>query len=133
MADGYGHDAYELTVTGVATGFILARSAWINLAATTTVPSYMQVHTDGIYDPGATLTNARISWAKYTCMLASDPADCSLWELNFDGANSEIDAMFMVNDATLALGYQAGTPTQRQPVGRVSRSFQTAGGGGGGS
>ena len=130
MADGYGHDAYELTVTGVATGFILARSAWINLAATTTVPSYMQVHTDGIYDPGATLTNARISWAKYTCMLASDPADCSLWELNFDGANSEIDAMFMVNDATLALGYQAGTPT-KAAIGSIP-FFQTAGGGGGG-
>jgi hypothetical protein len=112
MADGYGHDGYELTVTGLATGGIYARSAWINLSSGSTVPAYMFVHTDGIWDGGATLTTAAIAWAKYTCMLASNPAWCSLWELNFDGANSEIDSIFNCNNMILALGYQAGTPTK---------------------
>jgi hypothetical protein len=40
--------------------------------------------------------------------LQSDPGWCSIWELNFDGANSEIDAIFNVNNPELALGYTAG-------------------------
>ena len=109
MPDGYGVWESDLTVTGLATGAIAERSDWINLGTDATVPGYMFVHTDGIWDGSATLTTAAIAWAKYTCMLASNPAWNSLWELNFDGANSVIDSIFNVNNAALSLGYIAGS------------------------
>ena len=112
MSDGYGAHEIDLTVTGTATGIIAATSTWINLGTSAVVPTYAHVHTDGIWDGTATLTNANISWAKYQCILSSDPAVNTLWTLNFSGANSEVDALFQANDATLALGYQAGTPTK---------------------
>ena len=109
MSDGYGVWESELTVSGVATGGIYERSDWINLSNGSTVPAYMMVHTDGIWDGGATLTAAAIAWAKYTCMLASNPAWNSLWELKFFGAISLIDSIFNCNNATLALNYVAGS------------------------
>ena len=112
MADGYGVIEKELTVTGTATGMINAESSWINLGTSATVPGYCHVHNDGIWDGTATLTSAYVSWQKFHMMLASNPAWCSLYELNFDGANSEIDAMYNCNNPALALGYQAGTPTK---------------------
>jgi len=111
MADGYGVWESDLTVTGLATGGIYERSDWINLANGSTVPAYMFIHTDGVWDGGATLTAAAIAWAKYTCMLASNPAWCSIWELNFDGVNSVIDSIFNCNNYALALAHQAATPT----------------------
>ena len=125
MTDGYGVWEQELTVTGTATGSIAAGSSWINLGTDAVIPAYMFVHTDGIWDGTATLTSANISWAKYQCMLASNPAWCSLWELNFDGANSEIDAIFNVNNPVLALGYAAGGVST--VIGSVP-FFSTAGG-----
>lgn len=114
MADGYGAHEIDLTVSGTATAKIAATSTWVNLAGTATVApgDYTMVHSDGIWDGGATLTSAYIAWAKYQCLLVSNPAWCSLWELNFSGANSEVDSLFNVNNAELALGYQAGTPTK---------------------
>ena len=127
MSDGYGVWESELTVSGTATAAIAERSDWINLSNGSVIPSYMFVHTDGIWDGGATLTAAKISWAKYTCMLASNPEWCSLWELNFDGANSEIDAIFNVNDPVLALGYATGSVTS--VIGSIP-FFSQAGGAG---
>lgn len=127
MSDGYGAFEKELNVTGLATGAISAETTWVNLGDDATAPSYTFCHNDGIYDGGATLTAAYVSWAKYQCILATNPAWCSIWELNFSGANSEIDAIFNVNDATLALGYQAGTPT-KAAVGSIP-FFSQAGGG----
>ena len=127
MADGYGVIEKELTVTGTATAFVNAESSWINFGTSAVIPSYTSVHSDGIWDGTATLTTAYISWAKYQCILESNPAWCSLWELNFSGANSEIDVMFNVNDPTLALGYQVGTPT-KAAVGSIP-IFATAGSG----
>ena len=111
MEDGYGVWESQLDVSGLATGDIAERSDWINLGDAATIPGYMFVHTDGVYDGGATLTAACIAWAKYTCLLSTNPAWCSLWELNFSGANSEVNSLFNVNDASLALGYEAATPT----------------------
>ena len=125
MADGYGVWESELTVTGTATGGIYERSDWINLTGAATVPQYMSVHNDGVWDGGATLATAVIAWSKYHCMLASNPQWCSLWELNFDGANSEIDAVFNVNNPTLALGYTAGSVSS--VIGSIP-FFSTAGG-----
>lgn len=112
MSDGYGAHEIDLTVTGTATAAIAASSTWVNLGASATAPSYTFVRNDGIWDGGATLTTAYISWGKYHCMLQSNPAWCSIWELNFDGANSEIDAIFNCNNPALALGYLEGTPTK---------------------
>lgn len=112
MTDGYGVWESQLDVTGLATGSIAERSDWINFGDAATIPAYCFVHTDGVYDGGATLTTADIAWAKYTCMLATNPHWCSIWELNFDGAHSEIDSIFNCNNMILALGYQAGTPTK---------------------
>lgn len=127
MSDGYGAFEKELNVTGLATGAICAETTWVNLGDDATAPSYTFCHNDGIYDGGATLTSAYVSWAKYQCLLSTNPAWCSIWELNFSGANSEIDAIFNVNDATLALGYLEGTPT-KAAVGSIP-FFSTAGGG----
>ncbi|MCK5236316.1 MAG: hypothetical protein KAR06_04945 [Deltaproteobacteria bacterium] len=112
MVDGYGVWESELTVTGLATGGIAGRSDWINLGGSATVPGYCFIHTDGIWDGGATLTTAYISWAKYQCLLSTNPAWCSIWELNFSGANSEIDSIFNVNNMALALGYAVGEAGQ---------------------
>ena len=112
MQDGYGVIEKDLTITGTATGQVTGESSWLNFGTDAVIPSYAHVHNDGIWDGTATLTGANIAWAKYQCILSSNPAKCSLWELNFSGANSEIDAIFSANDATLALGYQAGTPTK---------------------
>jgi len=111
MDDGYGVWESQLEVTGLATGGIFERSDWINLGDSATVPAYMFIHTDGVHDGGAILTTAAIAWAKYTCMLATNPAWNSLWELNFDGANSVIDSIFNCNNYELALAHQAATPT----------------------
>ena len=126
MADGYGVIEKELTVTGTATGIVASESSWINLGTSAVIPSYVHVHTDGIWDGTATLTTARVAWAKYQCILASDPLRSSLWELNFSGANSEVDALFSSNDPTLALGYQAGTPT-KAAVGSIPFHIDTNG------
>jgi cytoskeletal protein CcmA (bactofilin family) len=126
MTDGYGVIEKELNVSGTATGHITGESSWINLGTDAVVPSYCDVHNDGIYDATATLTSAYISWAKFQCLLASNPAHLSLWELNHSGAHSEIDSIFNVNDATLALGYQEGTPT-KAAVGSIP-IFSIAGG-----
>lgn len=112
MTDGYGAFEIDLTVSGTATDKTVAASTWINAPSGATLTNYNHVHSDGIWDGGATLTGAYISWAKYQCLLQSNPAWCSLWELNFDGANSEVNSLFNVNNAELALGYQAGTPTK---------------------
>ena len=127
MSDGYGAIETDFTVTGVATGKVSVTSTWINLASTATLKAgdYNHIHTDGIWDGGATLTNTVISWAKYQCLLASNPGWCSIWELNFDGANSEIDSIFNVNNAGLALGYAAGSAST--VIGSVP-FFSTAGG-----
>jgi len=112
MDDGYGVIEKELNVSGTATGQITAESSWINLGASATVPSYCHIRNDGVYDAGATLTNAYVSLQKFQVLLASNPSRLSLYELNMSGAHSEIDAIYSINDATLALGYQAGTPTK---------------------
>ena len=114
-----------MTGTGLATGVRAERSDWINLPGDATVPQDVSVHNDGIWAGGATLTTAVIAWAKYHCMLASNPQWCSLWELNFDGANSEIDAIFNVNNPGLALGYAAGSVSSL--IGSIP-FFSTAGG-----
>ncbi len=112
MADGYGVIENELTVTGTATGQINLTSSWINLGTAAVVPDYMAVHTDGIWDGTATLTNAYISMQKYTCQLASNPAWLSIWELNYQqDANNVVNALFNVNDAARGLGWVAATPT----------------------
>lgn len=127
MTDGYGAFEQELTVSGTATGGINAASCWINLGTSAVVPGYMTLRNDGIWDGTATLTNAYISMHKFQCLLASNPALLSIWELNFQqDANNEIDCLFNVNDASRALGYQAGTPT-KAAVGSIP-FFKQAGG-----
>jgi len=112
MTDGYGAFETDLSVSGTATGHISAKSTWVNFGGSAVIPSYTFCRNDGMYDGGATLTSACIAWSKYQCMLQSNPQWCSLYELNFDGANSEIDSMYNCNNPALALGYQAGTPTK---------------------
>ncbi len=130
LADGYGVVETDISVTGTATGEVNARSTWLNLGSSAIIPGYMHVHTDGVWDGGATLTGANIVWQKYSCILSTNPQACNLWELNFSGANSEINAMFAVNDATLALGFTAGSPSQ-SATGSIP-FFETAGGAHGG-
>lgn len=111
-SDGYGAFEIDITVSGTGTGQVNATSTWINLGASATVPNYMAIHTDGIYDGGATLTNASISMTKFSCLLASNPAWLSIWELNFaQDAYNVVDAIFNVNDAARGLGYVEATPS----------------------
>lgn len=111
MSDGYGAVETDFTVTGTGTGQVAVDSTWLNLSSGSTLAGYSQLHTDGIWDGGATLTSANIAWGTYQCMLATNPAWCSLYRLNFDGANSEIDSMYDTNDPTLALGWTSGNPS----------------------
>ena len=126
MVDGYGLIEKDVTVTGTATGQVTLESAWLNFGGSAVIPGYAHVHNDGIWDGGATLTNAYVAWSKYQCILAANPARCTLWELNFSGADSEVDALFSTNDQTLALGYQAGTPT-KAAVGSIPFSIDSNG------
>lgn len=128
QSDGYGAFEIDFTVTGTATGQVNASSTWINLGTDATIPGYMSVHTDGIYDGTATLTNAYVTMQKYTCLLASNPAHLSIWELNYQSdANNVIDSMFNVNDAARALGYAEGT-SGANLIGSIP-FFSIAGGG----
>ena len=111
MADGEAAIQELMATTGASGQFVALASAWINLGAGSEITADLNVHTDGIYDGGATLTTARLSWAKYACMLSTNPLRNNLWELNFVGANSVLDALFFVNDPLLALGLVVATPT----------------------
>ena len=110
--DGQGFVEIDLTVTGTATGGISATSTWINLGTSAVSTDYIQIHNDGIWDGTATLTSALVSMHKYQCLLASNPQWLSVFELNFQqDANNEIDALFNVNDASRALGFEVASPT----------------------
>lgn len=126
LGDGYGVFETDYSVTGTTTGELNVRSTWINIGSSAVLGGYVHVHTDGIWDGGGTLTNANMAWGKFSCLLSSNPAAMNLWELNFSGANSEIDAIFAVNNVELALGYLAGTPT-KAAVGSIP-FCETAGG-----
>jgi len=109
--DGDGIVNISANITGASTRADLS-SMWLNLGAAATIAGYLDLRNDGIWDAGATLTSAYISMQKYTSLLASNPAWLSIWELNYaSDAFNVIDAMFNVNDAARALGYQAATPT----------------------
>jgi hypothetical protein len=127
MSDGYGAFETDLTVSGTATGQVSAASCWVNIGGSAVLPAsnYTQVHTDGIWDGGGTL-GGNIAYVRYQCLLASNPAWCSLFDLNFSGANSELDAIFNCNDASLALGFTAGSPSG-SATGTIP-FFSTAGG-----
>ncbi len=130
LSDGYGVFETDYTVTGTTTSELNVKSTWINIGTDAVLGGYVHVHTDGIWDGTGTLTNANMAWGKFSCLLSSNPAAMNLWELNFSGANSEIDAIFAVNDATLALGFTAGSPSQ-SATGSIP-FFETAGGAHGG-
>ncbi len=112
LSDGYGVFETDYTVTGTMSGELNVRSTWISIGTDAVLSGYVHIYTDGIWDGTGTLTSANMSWGKFTCMLSSNPQAMNLWELNFSGANSEIDAIFAVNDETLALGYKAGSPAE---------------------
>ena len=128
MSDGYGAHEINLNVTSTGTGQVNATSTWINLGTDATVPGDITIHTDGIWDATATLTNASVSMQKYTCQLASAPAYLSIFELNFQqDAYNVIDAIFNVNDPARALGYTEGS-TAPSVVGSIP-IFSTGGSG----
>lgn len=126
-ADGTAAFEVQLNVSGQSAGHTNAASCWINLGGSSQIDSYLTEHTDGIYDGGATLTTAKIAWAKYTCMLASNPAQSNIIELNFSGSNSALDAIFNVNNAALALGLVVGDHPDDTPYGSIP--FYTVAGG----
>ena len=117
MTDGYGVEEHDLTISGIATGMISANSHWINFGGAGVAGGYVHVHNDGIWS-GGDISGGYVSWAKFQFLPDSNPNWMSLWELNFAGANSEIDAIFNVNDPTLALGYTAGGAAEADvPIG----------------
>ncbi len=121
MTDGEGVINKMLTVTGPATLHIFAESSWINLGAASECPENMMVRCDGMWDGGVTFPAAQsfVAYEKYTLSLSADPHWNSLWNLNFNGANTEIDCIFTCNDPGLCLGYAVGGAAQAAGIGSV--------------
>ena len=107
--DGEGAVNIAVTVTGQTVGEANLASHWINLGNGSEITLWSHIHTDGFYDSGATLTGAHLAWAKYAAKLDSDPQEHFIMDLNMQGANSGIDAIYNVNNPALALGYVATT------------------------
>jgi len=111
LADGYGFFETNANVAGAATGYVAARSDWLNLAADFEVMAgggLITPHTDGIYESaGATLTDATIALCgKFTDQMASsDFGMYNLWNLNL---TQTLTALFEVNNPAL-FGYVAGS------------------------
>lgn len=118
VPDGQGLFEIDVNLTGSSTS-LSATSTWINIGTDATIAGYAFLHTDGWYDFTGTLTTAKLAWAKYQCHLSSNPQWNSIWNLNFGGANSALDAIFEVNNAALALGYVAGDHDDDTNVGSV--------------
>ncbi|KKK57360.1 hypothetical protein LCGC14_3055260, partial [marine sediment metagenome] len=107
--DGEGIVNISADISGQTTGEANLCSAWLNLGTNATILQWSHIHTDGFYDATATLTGGHLAWAKYTASLASDPEEHFIMDLNMIGANSGVDAIYSVNNPTLALGYVATT------------------------
>jgi len=118
-ADGTGAFEVQLNISGLSGTHANAASCWINLGGSANIAGYLTLHTDGVYDGGATLTNAMISWGKYACMLSANPKQSNIFELNFAGANSALDAIFNVNSAVLALGLVTGDHDETTVYGSI--------------
>jgi len=128
LADGYGFIETNLNVAGAATGYVVARSDWLNLAADFVVLAgggLITPHTDGIYCPaGADLTDATIALCgKFTDQMGSAGFGMyNLWNLNL---TQTLTALFEVNNPAL-IGYTAGVHSSAV-VGSVPL-FHTGGG-----
>ena len=127
LADGYGFFETNANVAGAATGFVAARSDWLNLAADFEVLAgggLITPHTDGIYEVAdATLTDATIALCgKFTDQMVSDDFGMyNLWNLNL---TQTLTALFEVNNPAL-FGYVAGAASS--VVGSIP-IFHTGGG-----
>lgn len=105
LADGYGFIETNANVGGVATGYCVAESSWLNLGATFVVLAgggLITPHTDGIYQPvAASITGATIALAgKFTDQMeGADFGLYTLWNLNL---TQTMDALFEINNPALA-------------------------------
>jgi len=109
MPDGMGVIENQLTVAGVAVGpFTTLESNWINIGGAGAGAGYLGIRNDGIWS-GGDISGFHVYMQKYSYLPDSDALWVSIWELNYAGADSEIDAIFNVNDPALALGYAAGS------------------------
>lgn len=118
MPDGMGVIENQLTLSGVAVGpFTTLESNWINIGAGGVAHGYMGIRNDGIWS-GGDISDAYVYMQKYSYLPDSDANWVSIWELNWAGTDPVIDAIFNVNDPTLALGYVAGGAAEADvPIG----------------
>ena len=127
LADGYGFIETNANVSGAATGYVAARSDWVNLAADFEVMAgggLITPHTDGIYEAaGAEIAGATIALiGKFTDQMPDgDFGMYNLWNLNL---TQELTALFEVNNPAL-MGYAATPATVT--VGSIP-FFHTGGG-----
>lgn len=109
-------DYGDLTVNGASGGHIYGRGSWINLASGA-VPGAGHIHVPwegGIYDGGATLTNARLVFGgQYQAILSGSPASLHCWRLN---TTQTITALIAAANSG-SVGYVAGTGTTSNKVG----------------
>lgn len=103
-------DYGDLTLAGASGGHIYGRGSWINLASGC-VPGAQHIHVPwegGIYDEGATLTNARIIFgAQFQAILASNPAKLYVFRFNVAAAGGAVSAIIQCQAAN-SVGYAAG-------------------------
>ncbi len=110
IADGNAVEYHSVNVSGLAPGSLAGFGHWVDIGGAgvfTAGASYLYVHHDGIWS-GGDISNALVSWAKWSFLPDSDPAWYSLWEINAADANATPDALFNVNNPIFALGYVAG-------------------------
>ena len=111
-------DYGDLTTNGASGGHIYGRGSWINLADSS-VPGAGHIHVPwegGIYDGGATLTNARLVFgAQYQAVLSGSPASLHCFRIN---TSHEITALFAAANAG-SIHYGAGQ-TASSAVGTIA-------------
>jgi hypothetical protein len=103
---------FDGTVAGTPAGHVYNIGSWINLAASS-VPGASCIMTPietGVYDGGATMTNARIVFGgTHQAILNNATAGASLhcWRLN---STKALTALIQAGNAA-SVGYEAGTGT----------------------
>jgi hypothetical protein len=126
--DGDGIVNIAVDVTGIATAEINLASHWLNFTGSALVEKYAHIHTDGFWGSAVDLSNAYMSWAKFSSQLPEAPQQLNIMNLQNATAFDTCTAIYAVNDVALSLGYVTGS------VSTVKGSipfYQGAGGGGG--
>ena len=114
-----GLEYFDQQVTGAQTGNLYGLGTWMEFVAGFTANgSVLAAHEIGMYDAGATLTNARVVMQQIQGILASAPNSLHIFRVNIAAAGGGITALFAFANPTSA-GYIAAVTEADAPVGYI--------------